>query len=34
LVPVSEPKVPPKALASKPTVSTLGDIAQVKKEKG
>lgn len=34
LVPVSEPKVPPKALASKATVSTLGDIAQVKKEKG
>jgi len=34
LVPVSEPKVPPKALASKPAISTLGDIAQVKKEKG
>ena len=34
LVPVSEPKVPSKALASsRPSVPTLGDIAQVKKEK-
>ena len=33
LVPVSEPKVPAKAMASRPTAPTLGDIAQVKKEK-
>jgi len=34
LVPVSEPKVPSKALASsRPSAPTLGDIAQVKKEK-
>jgi len=34
LVPISEPKVPSKALApSRPSVPTLGDIAQVKKEK-
>jgi len=33
LVPVSEPKVPSKILASKPATTTLGDIAQVKKEK-
>jgi len=34
LVPVSEPKVPSKALASvHPSAPTLGDIAQVKKEK-
>jgi len=34
LVPVSEPKVPSKALASRPASPTLGDIARVKKEKG
>lgn len=34
LVPVSEPKVPSKALASQPSKPTLGDIALVKKEKG
>jgi len=33
LVPVSEPKVPSKVLASRPSAPTLGDIAQVKKEK-
>lgn len=33
LVPVSEPKVPPMALASRPAPPTLGDIARVKKEK-
>lgn len=34
LVPVSEPKVPSKVLvSSRPSVPTLGDIAQVKKEK-
>jgi len=34
LVPVSEPKVPSKTLAtSRPSPPTLGDIAQVKKEK-
>jgi len=34
LVPVSEPKVPSKTLAtSRPSAPTLGDIAQVKKEK-
>jgi len=34
LVPVSEPKVPSKVLAStRPSTPTLGDIAQVKKEK-
>jgi len=34
LVPVSEPKVPQKALASsRPSAPTLGDIAQLKKEK-
>jgi len=33
LVPVSEPKVPSKSLASRPATHTLGDIAQVKKEK-
>jgi len=34
LVPVSEPKVPSKALASsRPSAPTLGDIAHVKKEK-
>lgn len=33
MAPVSEPKVPTKALASKPAAPTLGDIAQVKKEK-
>jgi len=34
LVPVSEPKVPSKVLAStRPSAATLGDIAQVKKEK-
>jgi len=33
LVPISEPKVPSKALASRPASPTLGDIAQVKKEK-
>jgi len=34
LIPVSEPKVPSKALASsRPSAPTLGDIAQVKKEK-
>jgi len=34
LVPVSEPKVPSKALASsRPSAPTLGDIAQIKKEK-
>jgi len=33
LVPVSEPKVPSKALTSRPAAPTLGDIAQVKKEK-
>lgn len=33
LVPVSEPKVPSKSLASRPATPTLGDIAQVKKEK-
>ncbi len=34
LVPVFEPKVPSKALASRPASPTLGDIVQVKKEKG
>lgn len=34
LVPVSEPKVPAKALASKPAAPTLGDILQPRKEKG
>ncbi len=33
LVPVSEPKVPSKALASRPATSTLGDIAHVKRER-
>lgn len=33
LVPVSEPKVPAKALASRPASPTLGDILKVKKEK-
>jgi len=33
LMPVSEPKVPFKSLASRPAATTLGDIAQVKKEK-
>lgn len=33
LVPVSEPKVPAKALASRPTTTTLADIAQMKKDK-
>jgi putative transcription factor len=33
LVPVSEPKVPSKALASRPASPTLGDILKVKKEK-
>jgi len=33
LVPVSEPKVPSKALASRPAAPTLGDIALVRKEK-
>ena len=34
MVPVSEPKVPSKALvSSRPSAPTLGDIAQVKKEK-
>ena len=33
LMPVSEPKVPAKALSSRPAAPTLGDIAQVKKEK-
>lgn len=33
LVPVTEPKVPTKALVSRPTAPTLGDIAQMKKEK-
>jgi len=33
LIPVSEPKIPSKALAPRPSVPTLGDIAQVKKEK-
>lgn len=33
MVPVSEPKVPAKALASRLAAPTLGDIAQVKKEK-
>jgi len=33
LVPVSEPKVPSKALASRPASPTLGDILQVRKEK-
>jgi len=33
LMPVSEPKVPSKSLASRPAAPTLGDIAQVKKEK-
>lgn len=33
LVPVTEPKVPSQALASRPTSPTLGDIAQVKKDK-
>ena len=33
LMPVSEPKVPVEALASRPAAPTLGDIAQVKKEK-
>jgi len=33
LVPVSEPKVPSKALASRPASPTLADIAQVKKNK-
>jgi putative transcription factor len=34
LMPISEPKVPPKALGARPATPTLGDIAQVKKEKG
>ncbi len=34
LVPVSEPKVPAKALASRPASPTLGDILKVTKEKG
>jgi len=34
LVPVSEPKVPSKALASRPATPTLGDLVRVKKEKG
>ena len=33
LVPVSEPKVPAKALASRPASPTLGDILKVTKEK-
>lgn len=33
LIPVSEPKVPLKSLASRPAAPTLGDIARVKKEK-
>jgi len=33
LVPVSEPKVPSKVLASRPSVPTLGDLVQMKKEK-
>jgi putative transcription factor len=33
LVPVSEPKVPPKAMVSRPTTPTLADIAQMKKDK-
>jgi putative transcription factor len=34
MVPVSEPKVPAKAMAtSRPSAPTLGDIAMVKKEK-
>lgn len=33
LVPLSEPKVPAKALASRPAAPTLGDILKVKKEK-
>ncbi len=33
LVPVSEPKVPAKALASRPASPTLGDILKVRKEK-
>ncbi len=34
LVPVSEPKVPAKALASRPASPTLGDLLKVRKEKG
>lgn len=34
LVPVTEPKVPSKTLAAKPVTATLGEIAQVRKEKG
>jgi len=34
LVPVSEPQVPSKTLASRPASPMLGDIVQVKKEKG
>jgi len=33
LTPVSEPKMPSKSLASRPATPTLGDIAQLKKEK-
>jgi len=33
LVPVSEPKVPAKALGARPASPTLGEIAQVKKER-
>jgi len=33
MVPVSEPKVPVKALASKPASPTLGDLLQAKKDK-
>jgi len=33
LAPLSEPKVPSKVLASRPASPTLGDIAQVKKDK-
>jgi len=33
LVPLSEPKIPTKALASRPAAPTLGDILKVKKEK-
>jgi len=34
MMPVSEPKVLPKALASRPVSPTLGDLLNVKKEKG
>jgi putative transcription factor len=34
LVPVTEPKVPSKTLAAKPVTATLGEIAQVRKERG